>query len=87
VTEAIKAQIKPLAGSGAPIWEHESSDYPDILKIPMEDGHVITYRREVRQPDPRVMKSLDLIRIMKANTYGGGKHAKRSHKLEFADED
>lgn len=77
MTEALLTQIKPLAGSGAPIWEHDSSDYPDLLKVPMEDGHVITYRREIQQPDPRVMKSIDLIRLMKNNTYGGGKHAKR----------
>jgi hypothetical protein len=69
-------QIKPLANSAAPIWEHGSSDYPDLIKVAMEDGHVITYRREVEHPHPQCLKSIELIRIMKNHTYGG-KHAKR----------
>ena len=69
-------QIKPLANSAAPIWERESSDYPDLIKVAMEDGHVIAYRREVGQPHPQCLKSIDLIRIMKGHTYGG-KHAKK----------
>lgn len=68
------SQIKPL-GTGAPIWEHDSSDYPDLLKMPMEDGQVITYRREIRQPEPRVTRSCQLIRdmgrLIRENTYGG----------------
>lgn len=65
-------QIKPLPQS-APIWEYETSDYPDLLKVPMENGHVITYRREIEQPEPRVMKCIDLIRVMNKCTYGGYK--------------
>lgn len=50
---------------------------------------MITYRIEVQQPEPRVMKSIDLIKHMKKmireNTYGGkgktggymAKHTKR----------
>ena len=73
--------IKPLNPRIAFSHEYESSDYPDILRIPMEDGKVITYRREIEQPEPRVTKAIDLIRIMKENTYGGqgylAKHAKK----------
>ena len=76
MSEAIK-QIKPLAPGGAPIWEYDTSDYPDVLKVPMEDGHVITYRREVNQPEPRVLKCVDLIRIMNGHTYGGNKRKNR----------
>lgn len=65
-------QIKPLPQS-APIWEYETSDYPDLLKVPMENGHVVTYRREIEQPEPRVMKCIDLIRVMNKCTYGGYK--------------
>ena len=65
-------QIKPLPQS-APIWEYETSDYPDLPKVPMENGHVITYRREIEQPEPRVMKCIDLIRVMNKCTYGGYK--------------
>ena len=69
-------QIKPLANSAAPIWEHEGSDYPDLIKVAMENGHVVTYRREIEQPHPQCMKSIELIRLMKEHTYGGGKHAR-----------
>ena len=71
------SQIKPL-GTGAPIWEYDSSDYPDLLKMPMEDGHVVTYRREVEQPHPQCMKAVELIRIMKGHTYGGTRKNRRS---------
>lgn len=70
-------QIKPL-GIGAPIWEHDSSDYPDLIKMPMEDGHVVDYIRKIEMPHPQCMKAIDLIKIMKGHTYGGhGKHSKK----------
>ena len=44
----------------------------------MENGHVITYRREIEQPEPRVMRSIELIshmnRLIRENTYGGEKN-------------
>ena len=79
MSEAIKVRhIKPLNPRIAFSHERDSSDYPDIIKVPMEDGHVITYVREITQPEPRVIRSIDLIRLMKENTYGGYKarHAK-----------
>ena len=66
-------QIKPLNQSIAAVWEYDFSDYPDLLRIPMEDGQVVSYRKEIRQPEPRVMKCVDLIRMMKEHTYGGTK--------------
>jgi hypothetical protein len=72
------SQIKPL-GTGAPIWESEASVYPDLLKMPMADGQVITYRREIEQPHPQCVKAVELIRMMKDTTFGGykGKHTKK----------
>ena len=46
--------------------------------MPMEDGHVVTYRREVEQPHPQCMKAVELIRIMKGHTYGGTRKNRRS---------
>lgn len=80
MSEMLKtAQIKPLNHSVAAIWEHESSDYPDLIKVPMEDSKVITYRREVEQPHPQCLKTLEIIRVMKNCTYGGykAKHEKK----------
>ena len=65
MNEMLKAeQIKPL-GAGAPVWEYETSEYPDLMKHPMENGHVESYRHEIQQPEPRVMKCIQLIRGMK----------------------
>lgn len=68
-------QIKPL-GFVVPIWETDVSDYPDMIKVPMADGHVITYRRDLAQQDPRVQKCIDLIKTMNRHIYGGRKEKK-----------
>ena len=41
------------------IWEHDFSIYPDIVRIPMSDGKVVNYYREVDQPAPVFRKWLD----------------------------
>lgn len=71
-------QIKPLSHSAAPIWDYESSDYPDRIKLPMEDGHVITYIREIEQPHPQCLASIDLIKSMNKCVYGGYKPRRRN---------
>ena len=38
-------QIRPLNHTVAAIWEHDSSDYPDLIKVPMEDGQVVSVHR------------------------------------------
>ena len=78
MSEVITTQIKPLNDSVACIWENPSSDYPDLIKIPMADGRVISYRREVVQPEPRVQKCIDIIKIMNQCTYGGYKPRRRN---------
>lgn len=69
-------QIKPLNHTVAPIWDYATSDYPDLIKVPMEDGQVISYRRDVQQPPPQFQKAMDLVKILKASTFGGykGRH-------------
>ena len=68
--------IKPLNNSVAPIWEHDTSDYPDVIKVPMEDSHVITYRRVIEQPHPSFVKAIGNIRT--GYKYGYvGKHVKK----------
>ena len=67
-------QIKPLNPGIAGIWDHDWSDYPDRLKIPMHDGKVITYHREFEQPHPALTKARKNIKKMKAvigYKYGG----------------
>ena len=79
-------QIKPLHNAVAPIWEHDTSDYPDVVKVAMADGHVITYQRVIEQPHPNCLKAIDLIKIMKGHTYGGsykGKHVRKDQMTLF----
>ena len=73
MSEAISIQVKPINPTVACAWDNAWSDYPDVVKIPMEDGHVVTYRREIEQPHPKCLKTVELIRLMQGCTYGGTK--------------
>ena len=42
-----------------PIWEHDWSDYPDRVRVSMENGKVIDYVREIKQPAPVFKDALD----------------------------
>lgn len=59
-------------------WHHDWSDYPDEIKVKMANGENIVYVRKIDQPHPQVVKSIELIKIMKKNAYGGykAKHEK-----------
>ena len=34
------------------VWEHDSSRYPDRIRIPMSDGKIVTYCIDVKMPHP-----------------------------------
>lgn len=34
------------------IWEHDSSRYPDVIRVPMSDGKVIKYTISIEMPHP-----------------------------------
>lgn len=78
MSEAASIQIKPLNHSVAPIWDYDTSDYPDRVKIPFENGSVKEYALVVEQPHPKCLKTVEIIQLMKGHTYGDGKHAKKS---------
>lgn len=65
--------INPLNRCVTPGRDRDGSDYPDTVKVPMEDGNVITYRRVIEQPHPQCLKTIEIIRIMAKHTYGGTK--------------
>ena len=50
-------------------WEHDVSQYPDRVRIPMSDGKVVTYRIEIDQPHPCFTAAMENIRNM--NGYYG----------------
>ena len=52
---------KPLVAVTA-IWEKDSkSDYPETVRIPMDDGRVITYRLDVEQPHPCFLNAIEIL--------------------------
>lgn len=56
------------------IWRHDSSKYPEIIKVPMSDGRIITYHIDIEMPHPQCMEAVELIRMWNDNTYGGYKY-------------
>ena len=46
------------------IWRHDSSRYPEVIKVPMSDGKVVTYHIDVEMPHPQLMAALENIRKM-----------------------
>ena len=60
---------RPLVAVRA-IWDKDSiSKYPDILRIPMEDGTVVNYRIDVQQPHPAFLTALEQIKNMPKGSY------------------
>ena len=47
------------------IWDKDSiSKYPDMLRIPMDDGKVINYVIDIKQPHPCFQQALDYIKSL-----------------------
>lgn len=57
-------RVKPLMNIHGH-WIHDSSKYPDVVRIPMSDGKVIRYRIDIEQPHPQLLEALENIRNMK----------------------
>ena len=38
------------------IWRHDSSKYPDVIKVPMSDGTVVKYVIGIEQPSPEFLR-------------------------------
>ena len=57
------------------VWEHDVSQYPDRVRIPMSDGKVVTYRIEIDQPHPCFTAAMDNLDRMVVGYHA--KHAKK----------
>ena len=55
-------QHKPLTADVIYIYDTGSSEYPETVKILMNDGRYMTYRLEVKQPG--FVKAMENIRNM-----------------------
>lgn len=60
LNEAKKARKRPLANVVA-IWEREDGIYPDVIRVNMEGGQVVTYRIDVTMPHPCVVKNREIM--------------------------
>lgn len=56
-----------------PVWEHDDSEYPEVVKVSMANGKIRTYRLETEQPAPQIVDSQQIARMFRENTYGGYK--------------
>ena len=65
---AKESKIRPLVDV-SPIWERELSTYPDVIRVAMEDGSVVTYRQDIQQPAPAFTAAM--MALDKMPVYGG----------------
>jgi hypothetical protein len=42
-----------------PVYEHDWSEYPEKIRVPMDDGKVVDYRMVIQQPAPLFKDALD----------------------------
>ena len=72
---------KPLVAVTA-IWEKDSkSDYPETIRIPMDDGHVVSYKLDVEQPHPCFLNAMELLKKMPTGMGYTYRRQKRSRNL------
>ena len=50
-------------------WQHSCSKYPDVIKVPMSDGKVVTYHIHIEQPRPEVLAAIENIRKLEGYTH------------------
>ena len=75
------SHIKPLAAV-TPIWDRESSTYPETVRIAMEGGTVATYHLEVKQPKPILREALEHFEKTCFGGYEFKKNKKRPGKSD-----
>ena len=51
--------------SAVPGYDHESSRYPDHLRVSFMDGHTEIYDRRIEQPAPVIIENIKIIRKWK----------------------
>ena len=48
-----------------PVYEHESSRYPDTIRLSFMDGHTEIYEIRAKQPHPIITENIRIIRKWK----------------------
>ena len=49
------------------VWRHESSRYPDEIRVPMSDGKVVKYMISVEMPHPCFEAAMGNLKNMKGS--------------------
>ena len=56
---------KRILTLAVPKYEHESSKYPEQIRVSFADGHTAVYDMRVEQPAPVIIENIKIIRRMK----------------------
>ena len=70
---------KPLVAITA-IRDHPESEYPELVRIPMDDGMVVNYVIDVRQPHPCFQKVMGLLEKVPYGLSSKGYRARHAKK-------
>ena len=57
-----KAKRPELLDKALPIYEHDTSKYPDSIRVSFADGSTAVYDIHVDQPHPACIESITIIR-------------------------
>ena len=66
-----KPPRKRILTIAVPRYAHESSKYPEQIRVSFGDGHTAIYDMRVEQPHPLVLKNIEIMREMKKKTTPG----------------
>ena len=75
-----------------PIYDHAWSEYPDRVRIAMDNGHTVLYQRIIDQPEPVLAPQVEQFTRTcfggeKYKTKGLGKRMGRRHPENGGDEE
>ena len=48
-----------------PSYEHDFSEYPELIRVSFSDGHTAVYELRVEQPAPVIIENIKIIRKWK----------------------
>lgn len=73
------SEVRVLPNPRVKVKDWDIDGKPASIYVELGDNTTEIYERRIRQPAPQVMKTIELIRAMKGNTYGGykAKHMKK----------
>ena len=60
-----KPPRKRILTMAVPIYEHDSSKYPEQIRVSFADGHTAVYDMRIDQPHPLVLKNIEIMKETK----------------------